>query len=218
MKKKFKKLKICGIKDPKILNFLIKKNVDYFGLIFFKKSPRYVDITKAYKLSKIANKKKIKTVGVFVNMRLDNLQKHIDKLNLKFIQLHGRESNSYINKIKRKNKNIKVIKVIKLNNLKDAINLNNFNEADFYLFDYKGRRSNELPGGNAKSFNWKILEKITINKEWFLSGGINKYNIKNAVNIKSIYGLDISSGVESKPGIKNINKINEIIEIIRKIK
>ncbi len=216
MKKKFKKLKICGIKDSKILNFLIKKNVNYFGLIFYKKSPRYVDINKAYKLSKIANKKKIKAVGVFVNMRLNNLQKHIDKLNLKFIQLHGRESNSYIKKIKRKNKNIKIIKVIKLNSLKDTVNLNHFNEADFYLFDYKARRSNELPGGNAKAFNWKILEKININKKWFLSGGINKYNIKNAIDMKSIYGLDISSSAESEPGIKNIDKINKIIKIVRK--
>jgi len=88
-----------------------------------------------------------------------------------------------------------------------------FPRADLFLFDYKSK-INELPGGNAKSFNWSIIKDKNIEKPWFISGGINKNNIYELLNNLIPYGIDISSGVEEQPGIKNINKIKEIVEII----
>ena len=73
-----------------------------------------------------------------------------------------------------------------------------------------------MPGGNAKKFDWKIIKNLEISKGWFLSGGINEFNIKNALNIQNAYGLDISSGVEDKPGIKSIKKIKNIINFVKK--
>ena len=85
--------------------------------------------------------------------------------------------------------------------------------ADFFLFDYKSKK-NELPGGNAKSFKWSILKDKNIAKPWFISGGINKNNINKLLENITPYGIDISSGVEDRPGIKNTNKIKEIVKII----
>ena len=71
-----------------------------------------------------------------------------------------------------------------------------------------------MPGGNAKSFDWSILKNVNISKPWFISGGINKNNINKLLENLNPYGIDISSGVEDRPGIKNINKIREIVKII----
>ena len=81
------------------------------------------------------------------------------------------------------------------------------------LFDYKPKK-NELPGGNAKSFDWSLLKDQNITKPWFISGGINKNNVNKLLENLTPYGIDISSGVEDKPGIKNINKIKDIVELI----
>ena len=81
------------------------------------------------------------------------------------------------------------------------------------MFDYKPKK-NELPGGNAKKFNWLILKNKNIEKPWFISGGINKNNINELLENLNPYGIDISSGVEDQPGIKNTNKIKEIVKIV----
>ena len=212
-----RKLKICGIKDSKTLNFLNKNAVDYFGLIFYERSPRYVDINKAYNLTNIAKHTKTKSVGVFVDLPIKKIQKYIDKLNLKLIQLHGNESDRYIQDIKNNN-NIKIIKNIAIRNKKDLELTKKFLNADYLLFDYKSNSINELPGGNAKQFDWEIINNLRIEKKWFLSGGINESNIKNALKLKNPYGFDISSGVEDRPGVKNTDKILKIINIMRKQK
>ena len=80
-----------------------------------------------------------------------------------------------------------------------------------FLFDYKPLK-HELPGGNAKSFDWGLLKKIRISQPWFLSGGINVNNINDIKNFIIPYGIDISSGVEDKPGIKNKDKISNLIK------
>ena len=206
------KIKICGIKNLAILNCCNELNINYCGLIFYNKSPRNIDILKASNLIKFQKQKITIPIGVFVNYDLNDLNQLIKKTKLKYIQLHGNENNSYISKLK-KNNNIKVIKAIGIEKENDLKQLNEFSEADFFLIDYKGK-VNELPGGNAKSFNWSILKGKEIVKPWFISGGINKNNINNLLENLIPYGIDISSGVEDQPGIKNINKIKEIVKII----
>jgi len=132
--------------------------------------------------------------------------------NLKYVQLHGNENNTYISKLKKKN-NVTIIKAIDIDNKNDLQKIELYTEVDFFLFDYKSK-NNELPGGNAKSFDWSILKNINISKPWFISGGINKNNINNLLEILNPYGIDISSGVEDRPGIKNAKKIKEIVDII----
>ena len=127
--------------------------------------------------------------------------------------MHGNESVNYINKIKNNN-DIKIIKKIGINNKEDTLLSKEFTLADYILFDYKPIYDEELPGGNAKKFNWSLLENRKIHKPWFISGGININNINEIQKNLIPYGIDISSGVEDLPGIKNSKKI---IEIMRKI-
>ena len=205
-------IKICGIKNQDTLHFCEKNNVNYFGMIFYKNSPRNISFESAKELQNMSKKFKINGVGVFVNESVNNLKQYINYLGLKFIQLHGEEDNNYIKEIKKLN--LKIIKKISINDKKDIDNIDNFNDADFFLFDYKPKKG-ELPGGNAKSFNWNIIKNIKINKPWFVSGGINLDNIHFLkTNIKP-FGIDLSSGVEKELGIKDNQIINNFIDKVK---
>ncbi len=206
------KIKICGIKNTAILDCCNELKIDYFGLIFFKKSPRNITINYANNLINHQKKKYTIPVGVFVNYNLNELNKLIKIINLKYIQLHGNENNTYISTLKKKN-NLTIIKAITIEDKNDLKKIELYSKADFFLFDYKSK-NNEMPGGNAKSFDWSILKNINISKPWFISGGINKNNIKKLLETLNPYGIDISSGVEDKPGFKNVKKIKEIVKII----
>ena len=204
------KIKICGIRTINILECCIKNNVDFFGLIFYLKSPRNINLTQAKNLIDFSKNLTIKPVGVFVNHDLNDLKNVIKFLNLKFIQLHGNEDQLYIDEIK-KDFDLKIIKKISIKNFNDLNKINNFINIDYLLFDYKPN-NNELPGGNSKSFDWSLLKGQKIELPWFISGGINQTNIKNIQNLLNPNGIDLSSGVEESPGIKSNAKINNLIK------
>ena len=201
-------VKICGIQNKETLICCENKNVDFFGMIFHSKSPRNISINQAEELQKNSCNMNIKGVGVFVNENIENIVKYIDKLKLKLVQLHGEEDEKYINEIKKFN--IKVIKKISVSNKKDIENIKNYKNVDYFLFDYKPKQ-NELPGGNAKSFDWNILKEFKLGKPWFLSGGINIDNIQYLKTEIKPFGIDLSSGVEKELGIKDNEIINNFI-------
>ena len=202
--------KICGLKKSESLICCEENNVDFFGMIFYEKSPRNITLNQAKVLTDLSKELKIKPVGVFVDHNINNLKKIISSLNLKYIQLHGDENQSYINEIK-KQFNLKIIKKISINNTDDLNNINSFINIDYLLFDYKPN-NNELPGGNSKSFDWSLLKGQKIDLPWFISGGINETNIKKIQNLINPNGIDLSSGVEESPGIKSNAKINNLIK------
>ncbi len=201
--------KICGIKDTETLLCCEKNNVNFFGMIFYQKSPRYISIEIAKKLQEISKELNIDGVGVFVNKNINEIQEIINNLQLKFVQLHGSEDDLYIETLKKIG--IKTIKSISVGNEKDLNKIDNFKNADYFLFDYKPLK-NELPGGNSKSFNWNILKNLKTNKSWFLSGGININNIDHISNDIKPFGIDLSSGVEKELGIKDNDIINNFME------
>ena len=206
------KIKICGIKKIEILDTCIKYKVDYFGIVFYKKSPRNIDIKKAKQLISYSKNKKIIPIGVFVDEPIKLIKNIIDRTNLKYLQLHGSEDSRYISTLKEKY-NLKIIKAFGIENKKDFENIEQFSNADYYLFDYKPEKS-DSPGGNAKKFNWNLLKNIKINKPWFISGGININNIHKIHKKIFPYGIDISSGVEEKKGLKSSIKIKKLMEKI----
>ena len=205
------RIKICGIKNIATINCCIKNRVSFFGLIFYNKSPRNISLDNAKILLNYSKNKKILSVGVFVNKKIEILNTILKDLKFDFIQLHGIENNNYIKYIKKNNK-VKIIKVISTNSIKDLQKVSKYPDADVFLFDYKPN-NNELPGGNAKSFKWSLIKNINLKKPWFLSGGININNIKEINNFAIPYGIDISSGVEVKPGFKSNKKITDLINL-----
>ena len=204
--------KICGIQNEDTLICCEENSVDFFGMIFYPKSPRNISIKDAVKLQKKSEDMNINGVGVFVNKNINEIVDIIKRVRLKYVQLHGSENEEYIKTLKKIG--IKVIKSISIYNKYDLKNISNYNSADYYLFDYKPLKG-ELPGGNSKSFNWDILKNFKTNKPWFLSGGINIKNIQEILHDINPFGIDLSSGVEKELGIKDNHIINNFIDKLK---
>ncbi len=205
-------VKICGIQNKETLICCEKSQVNFFGMIFYPKSPRNISIENASILQKISEDFKIDGVGVFVDKDLNDLEEIIKDIKLKFVQLHGSENNSYIKKVKKLG--VKIIKSISIFNEDDLNEIKNFDSADYFLFDYRPL-TGELPGGNAKSFDWNILKNLKTEKSWFVSGGINTNNIQQIIDDINPMGVDLSSGVEKELGIKDNHIINNFIGKLR---
>ena len=205
-------IKICGIQKEDTLNCCEKNNVNFFGMIFYSNSPRNITIENAIILQNKSQKLNINGVGVFVNKNIDEILEVIKTIKLRFVQLHGSEDEAYIKTIKKMG--VKIIKVISINSKHDLRKINDFNSADYFLFDYKPTKD-ELPGGNAKSFDWNILKNLKIDKPWFISGGININNIQHIIDNIKPFGIDLSSGVEKELGIKDNRIINKFIEKLK---
>ena len=203
--------KICGLKEKDSVLCCEANNVNFFGLIFYKKSPRNIDFKDAKELVNFSQNLRIKPVGVFVNHEINDLKDIISSLSLKYIQLHGDENQDYISEIK-KSFDIKIIKKFSIKDEKDLIKFNDINKIDYLLFDYKPNRD-ELPGGNSKSFDWNLLKDAKIKLPWFVSGGINESNIKNIKKTINPNGIDLSSGVEESIGKKSKKKINNLFKV-----
>ena len=204
--------KICGIQSEDTLLCCEDNNVDFFGMIFYPKSPRNISIEDASNLQNKSENLNINGVGVFVNKNINEIEDIIKKVRLKYVQLHGLEDEEYIKTLKRIG--VKVIKSISISNINDLRNVSNYNSSDYFLFDYKPMK-NELPGGNAKSFDWNILKNLNTNKPWFLSGGISIKNIQEILNDINPFGVDLSSGVEKELGIKDNHIINNFIDKLK---
>ena len=205
-------IKICGIQNEDTLLSCEENSVDFFGMIFYPKSPRNISIKDADSLQKKSENLNINGVGVFVNKNINEIEDIIKTIRLKYVQLHGSEDETYIKNLKKNE--IKIIKSISISNKDDLRNIHNYNSADYFLFDYKPM-ANELPGGNSKSFDWDILKNLKTDKPWFLSGGINTNNINQIVEDINPFGVDLSSGVEKELGIKDNHIINNFIDKLK---
>ena len=201
-------IKICGIQNEDTLLCCERNRVNFFGMIFYKESPRNISFENASIPQNISQDLNINGVGVFVNKNIVELEEIIKNLKLKFVQLHGSEDEQYIKTLKKMN--IKIIKSISISNINDLNKIYKYESVDYFLFDYKPLKG-ELPGGNSKSFNWNILKNLETTKPWFLSGGINTNNIKQILKDINPLGIDLSSGVEKELGIKDNHIINNFI-------
>ena len=205
-------VKICGVNSEDIAIHAINVNADYLGFIFYPDSPRNISFEESSTIiHKI--KDKVTTVAVTVNPD-DSIIKKIIEIGFSMIQLHGNESLERIREIK----SLSSLKIIKSFGIENAVDLEKTNayvdEVDYLLFDAKPNES-ELPGGNAKTFNWSSLNGYVATKEFFLSGGLNIENVETAVNSNLTNFFDVSSGVESSPGVKDKQKISEFIKKIK---
>lgn len=209
------KIKICGITNYEDALNAVKLGASYIGLNFYKKSPRYIKENDA---KKIVGKlpKNVKKVGVFVNENLKTIKKIVDNIDLDIIQLHGSENPNYCQKLKKETKK----EIIKAFRIKNGIKINEIRSkikkyyVDYYMFDtYK----KGMFGGTGKTFNWNILDIKSLKKKFFLSGGLNSENVKEAIKIAKPFAVDVSSSVEEKPGKKDYKKMKEFISIVKKI-
>lgn len=193
---------------------------DALGFIFYPKSPRFVEITRAKKI--ISNLPPfITTVGVFVNQDLEDVIKTVYNCKLDAVQLHGDESPDYCSKIPLSspfNKGgvggIKVIKAIRVRDEDSLRKMADYRVDAFLLDSY----SENNYGGTGKIFNWNLAIKAKEYGRIILSGGLTPDNIKEAIEKVKPYGVDVSSGVEEKAGKKDKEKVREFIESVKMVK
>lgn len=209
------KVKICGIKDPEIAKQTSESGADMVGVIFFERSPRNTDFLTAKKIQ-TALKASTKLVAVTVNANDEFITEMLEVFKPDYIQLHGSETKQRALDIKNKF-NLKIIKAISIETTSDLKKAEEFSDiSDYILFDAKAPKNSLLPGGNAVSFDWNILKDHMVSYKWALSGGLNINNLKEAKNISKAAFFDVSSGVESSPGIKDINLIKKFIDLAKK--
>ena len=208
------KIKICGINDKASMLMARSLNVDYIGLVFYKGSPRNLNISDAKQLL-IKPNKKTKIVALMVNPKNKILKKIVSELCPDYIQLHGDETPARCYYIKR-NFKLKIIKAISARTSKNLnFKINRYkNFVESFIIDSPKER---LPGGNGKTFNWKILNKAQFNVKWLLAGGINLGNVVKAIKKTKAKGIDVSTGVEILRGVKSTKLINTFVKKCRNI-
>ncbi len=201
------KIKICGQNNPAIINHCLDLDISYQGLVFYEKSPRFIDIDTLALINQYFKSHKDKFVGVFVNPSIDEIKKKLKVFDFDTIQLHGNEDQNFINKVKSKFKK-KIYKSISPEDFKKTELIN----VDQFLIEAKPS-SNQMPGGNNKTWDWSDFKNIK-KLPYILSGGLNVTNIKKAISLTGADFVDINSGVEEQPGEKSLNLIDGIISSI----
>ena len=199
------KIKICGLKRKEDINYVNETKPDYVGFVFAGTKRKIGFETAA--VFKANLDKNIKAVGVFVNEEIDNIISLCDDNVIDLVQLHGDEDEPYIYRLKEKTDKA-IIKAVKV---KEKIQIFDTN-AEYALFD--SYTENEY-GGSGISFNREFISGYT--KPFFVAGGLNAVNIKETIKELNPYCVDLSSGVETD-GFKDLNKIKEVIKIVRGIK
>jgi phosphoribosylanthranilate isomerase len=207
--KKSPKIKLCGFKDKEQIDFVCGFNIDFIGFVFYKKSPRNVDLQNISHITKDipAN---IKKVAVIVNETDDKIAQIINLLKPDLLQLHGEENLERVKEIKNKFQ-LPIIKAIGISEIQDLENISKFEKyCQYFLFDYKDNTNN---GGSGQSFDWSILDKLNINIDWFLSGGINKNNLAQALTQTNAKMIDLSSALEENRGQKSKKAIKDFMRL-----
>lgn len=205
-------VKICGITTLEDARFASGALADFLGFIFYSKSPRYVEPAKAGAIINwIEGPKK---VGVFVNQPLDDVNRIAVQTGIDMVQLHGTESPEYCNLI-----DLPVIKAFHISDDNSPEELEKRIEpyrdgTDYFLFDSKSQ--NEW-GGTGKTFNWNLIRKISGEQPFILAGGLNAENVENAIREVNPSVVDLSSGLEEAPGLKDFQKIEEFFDVMREI-
>ena len=205
------KIKVCGITRKEDFVALDKLRVDFVGFIFYEKSKRFVGNHAEAFFEKLSSKH-VKKTGVFVNEAFEKILTKAEQFHLDFIQLHGNESPEFCEEIR---KDYPVIKVFSIDEQFDFSSLEQYRDAcDYFLFDAKGK----LPGGNSISFDWNLLKNYKLDIPFFLSGGISPQQVAQILSFRhpAFYGIDVNSGFEISPGIKNIPMLETFIHQIRK--
>lgn len=202
-------IKICGIKDAPTLNFVIEQGASMVGFVHFAKSPRHVDLEIIGELIKRASGK---TSSVVLLVNPDwGLVKTIAALKPDFLQLHGSESPEFVAQIKD-DLGQNVIKALPIGSAADLGAIPAFVEAGAkILLDAKPPKGASRPGGLGEVFDWAILDDLDPTVEFILAAGLNAQNVALAIKSTNASGIDVSSGVESAPSIKDFAKIKQFI-------
>lgn len=203
-------VKICGLSQPESVDAALKAGARYLGFVFFEKSPRNVTPSEAAALTADVPLG-IARVGLFVNPDDAALQGTLAQVPLDIIQLHGHESPARVAEVKALT-GLPVMKAVGISEPADLDALWDYGlVADMLLVDAKPPKDAVLPGGNGLAFDWRLLVGRQMVRPWLLAGGLTPDNVAQAIRLTRAPGVDVSSGVESAPGVKDVEKIRQFV-------
>ncbi len=206
-------IKICGLKTAEAIDRAAARGATHIGFIFFPKSPRNIAPEDAAELADRV-RGRVKIVAVTVDADDEELDDIVSMLRPDMLQLHGHESPERVLHVKA----LYGLPVIKAMSISDAADLERVDAyigvADRFLFDAKAPEGSDLPGGNGISFDWNLMASLDGSVDYMLSGGLNKDNVALALASTRASGVDVSSGVESAPGQKDIGMIDAFFDAV----
>jgi phosphoribosylanthranilate isomerase len=207
-------VKICGLRTPETLHAAIEAGADWVGFVFFPKSPRHVSLDEAKALAPLVAGR-AKKVALLVDPSDGLMADVIAALQPDFLQLHGHETPERVSEI-RQRFGVPLIKALGIADQDDLTRAGAYESlVDWMLYDAKPPKQAVLPGGNGVSFDWTLLKEAGKQHHFMLSGGLDAGNVANALAITGAAGVDVSSGVESAPGIKDPERIKAFMTAVR---
>jgi phosphoribosylanthranilate isomerase len=208
-------VKICGINSLTAADAALSAGADFTGLVFYRNSPRNVELVMAARLADHM-RGKAKIAALLVDARDDELQQVAEIVRPDFLQLHGSETPARTAAI-RARFGKPIIKALPIAAPDDLAIVDAYTDAaDMFLFDAKAPQGAAAPGGLGAAFDWQLLRGRSFSRSWLLAGGLNAGNVARAIRISDAPGVDVSSGVESAPGVKDAGMISDFVTAARR--
>jgi phosphoribosylanthranilate isomerase len=206
-------VKICGITSESDLAMAVEAGADMVGFVIVQTSPRFVNLEKAQALIRRAAELGAEP-WVVATMAVPWLDKLVDETpEIGAVQLHGKEGPGQVASFARKHALVPVIKALGVASKRDLAEAEAFDAADAFLFDAKPPPGADREGGHGVTFDWSILKGFRVNdhEDWTLSGGLTPENVAEAIARSGAAAVDVSSGVEARPGVKDPEKVKAFI-------
>ena len=200
------RVKICGTTSLKDALLAVESGADAVGFIFYKESPRNIS-QKDVKEIVAQLPPFVESIGVFVNETSDKINRIAEQCRLTAVQLHGDESPAFCRRIKRR-----VVKAVRVKDAESLKGMSDFDVSGFLLDAY----NEESRGGTGRVFDWNLALRAKKQGPVIIAGGLNPYNVYTAIHRVKTYGVDVCSGVEKSPGVKDPEKISEFIKAVHK--
>ena len=201
------KIKICGVTCSENFKAIRNYDIDFIGLNFYKKSSRYITVEEALKIKKLKRKDQ-KIVALFVDEKSDIIENIISTLSPDFLQFHGNETFDFCESF-----GLAYFKAVRIDKKFDVKLRSNLKFLYAYLFD---TYSKSHMGGSGEKFNWDLIPK-NFTFKFFLAGGLNENNVASAIEKVRPWGIDIASGIEKSPGIKDVMRVSNLIKEVQSV-
>jgi phosphoribosylanthranilate isomerase len=207
-------VKICGLSTPEALDVALDSGADMVGFVFFPPSPRNISLEAARALAARV-RGSAKKVALTVDADDATLGAIVEALQPDMLQLHGKEPPARVAALKKRF-GVEVMKAIAIEAEADLAAVATYAAtANRLLFDARPPREATRPGGLGRAFDWRLLEKLNPGVPFMLSGGLDANNVAEALHVTRALAVDVSSGVESAPGRKDVVKIRQFIRVAR---
>jgi phosphoribosylanthranilate isomerase len=203
-------VKICGINSVESADAAVRAGADYCGLVFHPKSPRNLTRDQAGALAAFM-RGRLRLVALFADVGDEEIHDIVKFVRPDFLQLHGSEAPERVGAL-RSRFGIPIIKAVAIADAQDVANAARYEAAaDMLLLDAKAPDGAMRPGGHGAAFDWQLLRGRKFSKPWLLAGGLDADNVARAIAASDAPGIDVSSGVETAPGIKSPEMISAFV-------